>query len=273
MRLRKTILLILAVGVMAGLIALGISTRGSPAIPEPALPNPNGYDVLVTAGTNSAFFGDKIAEAPDKEQIAWAEKNQLVLEQLRRGLAMSCVTPPVLDSFKNPNRHLKETSLLSQAGRLFAAEGRRLEQSGRPAQAAESYLDAIRLASAVMHGASLLHGWAGLTSDALGAERLGPLKPRLRAEECRRVAGELNRLSHNFPPVEELLARDRELWNRNLPLMRKIGMKIRFWVHAPGQASNEFFFRESYNAHRQTRMKLAREFADRAIELETGSAK
>src|ERR1035437_9481334 len=146
---RNPRLLLLAFALAAGavLVVLLASTIGrSPA--RPALANPNGYDDFIKAG--EAVLGD-VSDWPvlDHDSLRdLVSTNAEPLRLLRLGLTRQCVMPT--DSALTNNYNLLIG--MRRLAELLAAEGRLKEMENRPAEAAPSYVDALRYGNEMSRG-------------------------------------------------------------------------------------------------------------------------
>src|ERR1035437_6830143 len=136
-------LLLLAFALVAGavLVALLAFTIGRSPAP-PLLPNPNGYDDFVKAG--EAVLGN-VGDFPTLDHDSLAAlvfTNAEPLRLLRLGLTRQCIMP--IDSALTNNAGINQLALMKRLVQLLAAEGRLRETQNRPADAARSYVDAVR---------------------------------------------------------------------------------------------------------------------------------
>jgi hypothetical protein len=123
-------------------VALLVFTTGRPPA-RPPLPNPNGCDDLVNAG--EAVLGN-IGDWPDLDHdslAALVSANAESLRLLRLGMTRQCVMP--MDSaLTNATGMMNQLARMKRLVHLLAAEGRLREMDNQPADAARSYVDAIR---------------------------------------------------------------------------------------------------------------------------------
>jgi hypothetical protein len=222
----RLLLLAFAFVAVAVLVALLASTIGrSPARPPP-LPNPNGYDDFVKA--DEAVLGN-IGNWPDLNQdrlVALVSANAEPLRLLRLGLTRQCLMP--MDSsltFDTPTLQTHEVSRLVQ---LLEAEGRLREMENRPAEAARSYVDAIRFGNEMSRGGYLITRLVGVACEAIGYAPLAKLVPKLNPDEARAVLRDLDKLDAGHVTWAEVQQSERQfmryqLRNRFIPIMRVMG--------------------------------------------------
>ena len=186
----RFLLLAFALAAVAVLVALLASTIGhSP--PRPPLPNPNGYDDFIKAG--GAVLGD-ISDWPilDHDSLRdLVSTNAEPLRLLRLGLTRQSVMPMDF-SLTNNARFLPRGPV--NLALLLAAEGRLREMENRPADAALSYVEAIRFGNAMSRGGFLINRLVGITCEAIGYAPLAKLAPKLNPDEARAVLTDLDKL-------------------------------------------------------------------------------
>jgi hypothetical protein len=193
----KRLSLVLGGGVI--LVALALIVWRTPP-PEP-LPNPNGYDDFLRAGT---MVTGKVVDYPDLDHEALralVETNAEPLRVLRLGLTRRCAVPTdaAISNFATDLPNLKRLA------QLLSAEGRLRELDNRPGDAADSYIDTIRLGSKISHGGFMIYRLVGIACEAVGRSRLVKLVHKLSGEQIRPLVQELEQISSNEVPWEELL--------------------------------------------------------------------
>jgi hypothetical protein len=188
---------LLVVGTM---LVWSIGRKAAPT----ALPTPNGYDDLLRAGH---YVTGRIDDAPDLHHDglhALVATNAEALRLLRVGLSHRCAVPTEaqIANFANVSRDL--ISLKSLA-RVLSAEGRLGEMENRPADAARSYVDAIRLGSEMSHGGLMMNRLVGIACEGVGSIPLVKLLPKLNCEQVRPLIADLERVDDNTVPWKEVL--------------------------------------------------------------------
>ena len=150
-----------------------------PLPPVAPLPNPNGYEDLVKAGRviKSMAGYDQTNEQQLAELVA---TNAEALRLLRAGLSNQCRVP-LQFSENYMTRHLNDLASFKRLAQILAAEGRLAGMEGRPADAAKSYLDAIRLGTESARGGIMIDELVGIAIEAIGTSCLqNTLKPARR---------------------------------------------------------------------------------------------
>ena len=186
-------LLLLAFALVAGavLVALLAFTIGRSPAP-PLLPNPNGYDDFVKAG--EAVLGN-VGDFPTLDHDSLAAlvfTNAEPLRLLRLGLTRQCIMP--IDSALTNNAGINQLALMKRLVQLLAAEGRLRETQNRPADAARSYVDAVRFGNEMSRGGFVITRLVGVACEAIGCSQLAKLAPNLKPDEARAVLTVLDKL-------------------------------------------------------------------------------
>jgi hypothetical protein len=191
---RKILTLLLALVVMFGLAILTLLFlfvgRSPPRLP---LPNPNGYDDFLEAA--ALVTGDMYnASALDHDSLrAMVYTNSESLRLLRLGLTREC-SVPTDSAMTNVTGMLNELAAMKRLAQLLAAEGRLREMDNRFADAAQSYVDAIRFGNEVSRGGFIINRLVGCALEAMGDTPLSKLAPKLNAGEARPVIAELEKI-------------------------------------------------------------------------------
>jgi hypothetical protein len=180
-----------------------VMTIGRTAAPT-TLPNPNGYEELLQA--SQAVTG-KIDDAPDLDHDglhALVATNAEALRLLRVGLSHRCAVPTEaqITNFASVSSDLIG---LKSLAKVLSAEGRRAEMENRPADAARSYVDAIRLGSDMSHGGLMMNRLVGIACEGVGSIPLVKLLPKLNCEQVRPLIADLERIDDATVPWREVL--------------------------------------------------------------------
>jgi hypothetical protein len=186
----RLLLLAFALAAVAVLVALLASTIGRSPV-RPPLPNPNGYDDFIKAG--EAVLGD-VSDWPvlDHDSLAaLVSTNAEPLRLLRLGLTRQSVMPMDF-SLTNNARFLPRGRI--NLALLLAAEGRLREMENRPADAALSYVEAIRFGNAMSRGGFLITRLVGIVCEGIGYAPLAKLAPKLNPDEARAILTDLDKL-------------------------------------------------------------------------------
>ena len=153
------------------------------------MPNPNGYDDFIKAGEAVLGNIDDFPELDHDSLRDLVSTNAEPLRLLRLGLTRQCVMP--MDSFLTNNDNLLPG--MRRLGQLLAAEGRLREMENQPAEAALSYVDAIRFGNEMSRGGFLIHRLVGIAREAIGCDLLAKLVPKLNPVEAHAVLTDLDK--------------------------------------------------------------------------------
>ena len=77
---------------------------------------------------------------------------------------------------------------------VLSAEGRLAEIENRSADAAQSYVDAIRLGNEMSHGGLMMNRLVGIACEGIGSIPLVKLLPKLNCEQMRPLIAELEKI-------------------------------------------------------------------------------
>src|SRR5262249_49798187 len=134
----------------------------------PPLPNPNGYDDLIKAGQAVRGNLDGIADRDPNSLRTLMATNAEAFRLLRVGLSRDCAVPAdaAINNFGTVSHDLM---VLKSLALRLNAEGRLAEIENRPADAAQSYLQAIRLGAKMSHGGLLIHRLVGIACEGVGS--------------------------------------------------------------------------------------------------------
>jgi hypothetical protein len=188
---RNPRLLLFAFALVAGavLVVLLASTIGRSPV-RPPLPNPNGYDDFIKASEALLWNVDDFPTLDHDSFAALVSTNAEPMRLLRLGLTRQCVMPT--DSALTNNYNLLPG--MRRLAQLLTAEGRLREMEKRPAEAAQSYVDALRYGNEVSRGGFLINRLLGITCEAIGYAPLAKLAPKLNPDEACAVLRDLDKL-------------------------------------------------------------------------------
>lgn len=193
---KKTLRRVLLLSV-AGLVALLVVGRlavmlfSQPALPP--LPNPNGYDDLLKAAQAVSGNLEDVAKRDRDDLRGLIATNSEALRLLRIGLSRECSVPT--DAFiANFSTASRDLGALKSLARLLSAEGWLAELEDRPGDAAQSYLDSIRLGVKMSRGGLLINRLVGIACEAMGSSSLVKILPKLSCEQMRPFSKQLEQL-------------------------------------------------------------------------------
>jgi hypothetical protein len=221
---------------LAYLVFVLIITRTPP---PPALPNPNGYDDLVRAG--QAITGDlsNPAALEGESLRALVTTNAETLKLTRLGLSRACRVPTE-SAARNMNMILADLPRLKAVARLLCAEGRLAEIDSRPAEAARSYADVIRLGLALSQGGFIIHRLVGIACESMGGRALVNLLPQLTREEMGVLAAELEKIDGSGVTWDEVRRNENRFARAQLgPVPNPLRALVGFWQTRAGRVKTE----------------------------------
>jgi hypothetical protein len=177
----------------------------------PPLPNPNGYENLVKAGTMLADDTGDFNETNAAQVRKIVSINAAALSLARAGLSNQCRVPVQYSEFFNSN-HVSDVAPIKFLARAFIAEGRLAEMENRPGDAAKSYLDTIHLANESARGGLLIDGLVGAAIEEIGLDHLQKLLPYLDAKTARETTATLEVLDAQQPTWSDLMQQE-DAWS------------------------------------------------------------
>ncbi|HLZ53390.1 MAG TPA: hypothetical protein VKS19_02825 [Verrucomicrobiae bacterium] len=247
------------------LLCLLLFWDAEPLPPVPPLPHPNGYENLVKAGnmvSNDFADYDELTSAKLRELI---NKDASTFQTARTGLQQECRV--TLDYSVTSSAHLDQLAALKRLAYAFVAEGRLAEMEKRPADAAKSYLDTIRLGNASARGGILIDQLVGTAIESIGVGNLQKLIDQLDAKACRETAATLETLDSQRQTWNAVMQQERDWSRRAFPGIRnEIGrIAMRRTLQTAIQTAQEKF-----NAQIENKRQLIIEFAVRAYQLDKG---
>lgn len=211
------------------LVAMLVMVNYSQTPPPLPLPNPNGYDDLIRAGrlvVQSTNQGTRWNLPALRTQVA---TNAEALRLLRLGLSRQCVMPldTAISNFANLSKELAQLKSLSGS---LVDEGELAEQEDRPMDAANSYVDSMRVGAAMSHGGFLINRLVGIACEAQGNTRLIKLLPKLDCSQLTRLATELERLdASNVSWPEVMLSEKRFSRSQMGRFLNPIMLAVSWW--------------------------------------------
>jgi hypothetical protein len=197
-----------------GLALLVVALMFSLKSPEPssaAFPNPNGYDTFIKAASMVTGDSSKSDDMNEQDLRALVKRNAESLALMRSGFSNDCRVR--LDYTGTNAEYIQQLGSIKGLARATAAEGKLAELENRPADAAKSYSDVIRLACESSRGGRIIESLVSIALESLGTSRLGKLVPALEPDKCRELALALETSDNLRDPPEALLLQERE-WAR-----------------------------------------------------------
>ena len=204
---QKTLLLSFAVFTAVAMMALFLALR-SGRQPLHPMPNPNGYHDFVKAAQSLEAMDYTLLRG---EELKTVLSNEVAAISLAKtGLGRESRVPL---EFKSVSPHLTNLAGLKRLAQAFVAEGRLAEFEKRPANAAQWYLDTMRLGQASTRGGLIIDGLVGIAIESLGLASLEKLAPQLDADVALKTAASLQEINLHRESAEEIL-QDERRWAR-----------------------------------------------------------
>jgi hypothetical protein len=184
-------------------------------IPQIKLPNPNGYDELTEVA-------DRVESVPvpDVYLATQSELRDFLAEQketlaLTRAAIARESAVPLPSTWAHYNEQSDRMMLHRQLARILCIEGRVAEAEDRDEDAADSYLDCVRLGSTVARGGMIPHWLVGIGIEQTGFSSLSGLRDKLSADRMRGLIEILPSFDANREPLTDVCYRD-AIWSWNV---------------------------------------------------------
>ncbi len=212
-RLAQGGLVALAIGIVIPTAALAWVLLGPLPQPEPPHPGPNAYqEVLQIVNSISTTTIPDASMAPAKALQAYAQQQQRTAAQLHATLLRPCCVP--LDWTPGAKViSINNLQALRNASRFLSACGHGELSAGRVSQAAEHFVDNMRLAHRTAHGGLLIDWLVGVAIEGVGIHDLAPIRHQLALEQISDVRRTLLALEADREPWDVVQRRDRN-WTR-----------------------------------------------------------
>lgn len=191
-------------------------------VPNPELPNPNGYDYFLRAG--AAFVKDRKgvdeitsstvkSTYPLSAKEAWLQQNAKAIQLLREGLKYSSAVPH--------NASSSQYSQFRSLTRALAVESHVRAARGDWSGAADSALDGVEFGDDVARGGPLIAGLVSKAVQAISLREMYRITPHLNAREAKLAARRMEHLyAGRFPYFKTL---QEEKWAQQSALMKMMG--------------------------------------------------
>ena len=186
------------------------------------------------------------------------------LKLARIGLSRACRVPLNYNPYEVGFEGLPLLKRLAQA---FAAEGSLAELEHRTNDAATSYLDAIRLGHQAFRGGLIIHSLVGVADQSIGLTRLEPLTRTLDAQQCRKLATELETIEAQRESFATVSANESQWVRRTFGLKGKFALLVSF----KSQRQMKQRFESKLQAQQVRTERLLVTLAARAYELDKGA--
>lgn len=181
--------------------------RGEP------LPNPNGYDTLLSAAGAMKTQSPRrktepisLDDATTEELRAFVSANEEAIASAKFGLRQASYVP--LTGAKTLQSHMNDFGKLRGLGRLIPAQAMLFERENQPIEAADRFLDTIRLGHAFSQGGLIMDRLVENAVQWPGIEGLNRLSATFTTTDAKRLAREVERLEDTREPLDRVVDRD-----------------------------------------------------------------
>ncbi len=229
------------------------------------MPNPNGYDAFIKAGSTVTNDVGDYRDLNLYELQSVVAENSSALRLARNGLEQECRVP--LDYSAASQAHLDQLAKMKRLAQAFAAEGRLAEMQNRPNDAAKSYLEMFRLGTRIMHGGVAIDGLVGIAVEAMGVSDLQGITDKLDTKTCGETAVMLETLDTESSSWPEILQQEKAWSRRAFP-----GFKFRLTALLMRNSLKQAFQKgeQKFKNQKIKTRRLLIDLAARAYELDKG---
>lgn len=241
-------------------------------IPAGEVPVENGFDDLIAAGklTVDWDFNDNL----DGYEHAWIGELQAAVAEMAPAyqLLAEVLSRPVqfpINYQSHDTIDMYALMNLRALARICGGRGKLAAMQNRFDNAADSYLDAVRIGSAVRTNALMVHALVGMGCAGVGKQGLYEIRNKLTDEQCRAVIAELQR--HELQPgdAEGFVYRDRVWTQHTMGWHGRLTQLLNDLCEPEAFFSEETFFDNCRQAQATTRL-LCLELALHAYHREYG---
>lgn len=262
--MRNKISNVLIVAALLLLMLKGANYLARRADPLPALPAPNGYEILLAEASKITLPGKDMADAKDEEIVKAAETNREPLARAREALR-GPIAVPLKVAPKYVDEHAEEVKRLKRLGVAMGLQCRAEVLAGNTNAAAAYLLDMILLGQGMARGGIVSDAVSAHAVEAVGAASLGSLLSNLDQSFCKTAAQELERFEAKRETPKQMLINERNWAHASFGLVSRIGEMT---TKAPGARKKQLL--EYYEKTKARTQRLMIKLATRAYELETG---
>ncbi len=238
-----------------------------PPAPLAPLPNPNGYDDLVKAGTMLPDVGGDYDKMNQEQLQKAVSANAAAVSLARSGLSNQCRVP-IQYSESYISNHLDDLACLKRLARAFAAEGMLAEMNGRTNDAVQSFLDTVHFGNESLRGGVLIDGLVGIAIDAIGTSHIQTLVTNLDTRTCRETVAALESVDSQRQTWNEVLQQENTWSHATFRGWRYDLMRLE-----TGKSMNAAIAsgKRKFEAQELKTRQLMIDLAARAYELDKGS--
>lgn len=233
--------------------------------PLPTIPEPNGYDALLTVAREVSPPAGDLADLSQDAIRQIAETNRLGVERLREALK-SNTGVPLRIARGWVEKHAEDVKKLRRLAVVLGIQSRAELLNGNTNSSARCLLDVICLGQALARGGLFPDGVNALAVETIGTGSLRAQIPHLDAVFCRAAAQDLEQVEARREQPERILKTEKDWSAASFGLVSRVGGLFR---HKLDVQRNAEFTRRYRETMRRTR-RLMLILAGHAVELETG---
>ncbi len=256
----------LGIGCLVGLFGW-LALRPVAPVSAGPLPTPNGYDDFVKAGQTVSGNASDYRSMNEEQLRQFVAGNAQALKLVRAGLGKECRVPLEL-STNYFEKHLPELSYSKSLCLVLVAEGRLAELENRPADAPQSYLDAIQFSHETVRGGVVIDKLVGIATESLALTPLEKVSRGLEAKDCRKAIQSLEAVEAKREDLEETFKKEGTLSRQGSFIQKLVAMLMYKSFHP--ERANEQKMQQKVNGVEKRRRMLMLDLAARAYELESG---
>ncbi|HXF10897.1 MAG TPA: hypothetical protein VN625_08940 [Desulfuromonadaceae bacterium] len=238
--------------------------EGGSAPKPPRMPAQNGYDDLLDAGKKVQW--NDYTELDQKGLQGFVEANANALQLARDGFQKESRVP-VQYSQNYLTNHIEDFTFTKRLAHAFAAEGRLAEMEGRTNDAANAYLDIVRLGNDSVRGGMLIDELVGIAIESMGVARLEKLVPSLDRHVSEGAASTLEAIDLQAQTIDDVMKQENVFFHAiyqgwRYDLLRRQSRKS---IEPAIQKA-----KEKANAETKKRRQLTLDLAVHAYEVDKG---
>lgn len=258
-------LLVLVSIVAVGIIALFIISRIPPTAPPP-VPASNGYSNVVLAARTIAVPPDDFRKMNREQLQALVASNSAALQSIRSNLN-GPIQVPLDYSINYSTKALTDLSGFKRIATAYLAESQLAQVENRPADAANSCLDTIRLGVKCSRGGLLIHALVGMAVESMGTSELAKFADNLDQKTCKNAAKELEGIEAQKQTWDEILKQEHYWSSRTFPGARYLVVRL---FTSRSTRATEARAEQKFKTDQANTRKLMIHLAARAYSLENG---
>jgi hypothetical protein len=211
--MRRTSLFILAALVLFLVGAAILWTTSKSATPSFLTTPAPAFDTLLRAGNR---IQDMNHRPSTNELPAYVATNSAALSTIREALTQNFEAPAATYDVATIGAILLQAGSIKSLSHLLKNEGLSFELQNKPAEAARSYTDIIRLGQKVESG-PLMFQLIGVSIERIGVEAFDKLEPYIQSPARGEIAAALRQINSQRVPFEVVEERERYFRRRGSP--------------------------------------------------------